>query len=247
MIPKIIHYCWFGGEKPQEVKIFIDGWRKLCPDYEIIEWNERTFDINCCAYVREAYECRRFAFVSDVARLKALYEFGGIYLDTDVEVLKNLNRFLTHKAFVGFENDNFLSTAIIGCEKNNVWIANCLKYYENKHFLEAGIQNLRTNVDIITEITVSMGLKLNNTFQEISGLLSIYPKDVFSPKSWQDGRIYKTKDTVCIHHFKASWFMDAERERNSRRLKLVRKLQRREFFEKCITRIKSIIKRYIQI
>ncbi|MEI3219550.1 MAG: glycosyltransferase [Lachnoclostridium sp.] len=100
MIPKVIHYCWFGrGKMPELANKCIESWKKYCPDYEIIEWNEDNFDINCCPYVKEAYESKRFAFVTDYVRLYAMYTQGGIYMDTDVEVLRNLDEFLIHQGF----------------------------------------------------------------------------------------------------------------------------------------------------
>ena len=119
-IPKVIHYCWFGkGKMPVLADKCIKSWKKYCPDYEIIEWNEENFDINCCDYVREAYENRKFAFVTDYVRLYAMYTYGGIYMDTDVELLKPLDSFLQDAAFIGFENKESIATAIIGCNKEN--------------------------------------------------------------------------------------------------------------------------------
>ena len=123
MIPKIIHYCWFGSnKKPRKVRKCIAIWKKLLPDYEFIEWNEDNFDINMIEYAKEAYNEKKYAFVSDVARLYALLQFGGIYMDTDVELLKPLDSFLNHRAFCGFESENFLSTAMIGADKGSEWI-----------------------------------------------------------------------------------------------------------------------------
>lgn len=246
MIPKIIHYCWFGGEKPHAVNKYIESWRKLCPDYEIKEWNEGNFDINCFPYVQEAYNCRRFAFVSDVARLVALFNEGGIYLDTDIELLSSLDKFLCHEAFIGFENEKYISTAVIGSVKGGAWIRECLNYYNSKHFIVDGQQVLRTNVDILTEIAKSKGLTFVQEVQNIGGILTIYPKDYFSPKSWYDGKIYKTKRTVCIHHFSASWFTDEESKRNKQRLAMVHRAQRIEHWQKRINYLKTIIKKIVR-
>ena len=126
MIPKIIHYCWFGGNPlpPLALKC-IESWKKYCPDYEIKIWDESNFDININKYATEAYEAKKWAFVSDVARLWVLYNYGGIYMDTDLEVIKPLDEFLYHKAFSGFEDEVNIPTGIIASEKNNNWIKVC--------------------------------------------------------------------------------------------------------------------------
>ena len=119
-IPKIIHYCWFGNKQLSEMaKKCIASWKKQCPDYKIIEWNEENFDINCNTYVKEAYREKKWAFVSDVARLHALVNYGGIYMDTDVEVLKSLNVILNNEAIIGFECDSRIQTGFMACVKFN--------------------------------------------------------------------------------------------------------------------------------
>src|SRR5699024_8907222 len=127
MIPKIIHYCWFGGnELSKTTKVCINSWKKKLPDYKIIEWNESNFDINSNQYVKEAYQAGRYAFVTDYVRLYVLYHYGGIYMDTDVEVLKSLDSFLKHQAFTGCENEKNSVTGIIGSEKDHEWIKTLL-------------------------------------------------------------------------------------------------------------------------
>ena len=134
-IPKIIHYCWFGGNPLSEMEMkCIASWRKNCPDYEIKRWDESNFDIHINQYVQEAYEAKKWAFVSDYARLYLLSEYGGIYMDTDVEIVQNLDRFLVHNAFTGFEDDNHIPTAIMGAEKGHRWIKYLLSYYDGRHF-----------------------------------------------------------------------------------------------------------------
>lgn len=213
MIPKVIHYCWFGrGELPPLAKKCLDSWKKYCPDYEIKEWNEDNFDLDSYPYVREAYDKRKFAFVTDVVRLYALYHEGGIYMDTDVEVLKPLDRFLSHHAFSGFENDQFVPTGIMASEKGGKWARDNLAYYEGRHFLkEDGSMDLTTNVVTITNYMLPLGLKQNNTFQDFPGLITFYPKDYFCPKSYADGKIYLTDNTYTIHHFSSSWVSQKER------------------------------------
>lgn len=207
MIPKIIHYCWFGkNNMPLEAQRCIDSWKKYCPDFQIKEWNEDNFDLNLYPYVKEAYDKRKFAFVTDVVRLYALYHEGGIYMDTDVEVLKPLNNFLSHHAFSGFEDEQNVPTGIMGSEKGGIWAKDNLAYYDNRHFIkEDGSMDLTTNVTTITNYMLPLGLKRNNTFQDFPNLITFYPKDYFCPKSHEDGKIYLTKNSYTIHHFAGSW------------------------------------------
>lgn len=206
MIPKVIHYCWFGRGKMPEIAIkCMASWKMLLPDYELRVWNEDTFDIDSVLYVKEAYEARKFAFVTDYVRLYALYNFGGIYMDTDVEVLKNLDDFLKYPAFSGFETEKDVPTGIMASEKLGLWAKEQLKYYENKHFLlPDGSFDITTNVQIITTIMSAKGLKLNNTFQVYNDIMYVFPKEYFCPKN-RDGSFSFTQNTYCIHHFAGSW------------------------------------------
>ncbi len=216
-IPKIIHYCWFGKKPYNDLMIkCIDSWKQKLPDYEIVEWNERNFDINSNIYVKEAYESKKFAFVTDYVRLYALYNHGGIYMDTDVEVLKNIDEFLGHTSFSGFENEVSIPTAIMGSIKNGEWVKILLEYYDNKHFInEDGSLDTTTNVTIITKLTKeNYKISLNNQYQDIPSILTLYPKDYFCPKSYKTGKIYLTENTYTIHHFNGSWL--EEKSINSR-------------------------------
>ena len=153
-IPRIIHYCWFGGkEKPEIVKRCIKSWKDILVDYEIKEWNESNFDINSNLFVKQAYEAGKFAFVSDFVRVNALYNYGGIYLDTDVEVFKSFDDLLDNDSFWGFEEKNYIATSTIGCKKGNKLIKEFLSKYDDKKFIfENGQENLETNVSIVSEI-----------------------------------------------------------------------------------------------
>lgn len=154
MIPKKIHYIWLGGNKKSKlIEKCIASWKKYCPDYEIIEWNENNFDIGSNKYLKEAYEAKKWAFASDYIRLYVLYTEGGIYMDTDVEVLKPLDRFLECKAFSGFERKDAIPTGIMACEKGNEIFKELLSYYTDKSFYnEDGSMNQTTNVVTITNI-----------------------------------------------------------------------------------------------
>lgn len=207
MIPKVIHYCWFGrGKMPKLALECIESWKKYLPDYEIREWNEDTFNINSNQYVKEAYESRKFAFVTDYVRLFVLYHEGGIYMDTDVEVLKPLDRFLQHHAFSGFEDGKNIPTGIMASEKGGQWAYENLQYYNDLHFIKAdGTYNTVTNVKTLTDYMLLKGLKQDNTYQDFPELITFYPKDYFCPKSYKDGKIYLTENTYTIHHFAGSW------------------------------------------
>ena len=210
MIPKIIHYCWFGrGEMPEEAKRCLESWHKYLPDYEYRLWNEDSFNINSNKFVKEAYHSRKFAFVADYVRLFALYTEGGIYMDTDVEVLRPLDEFLLYPAFSGFEVDEAIPTGIMGAEKGNTWAKRELQYYETQSFiLPNGAYNTKPNVQIITEHALKLGFVPNNQFQIINEELAIFPKDYFCPKSYYDGKIRLTDNTYTIHHFAGSWKKD---------------------------------------
>lgn len=205
-IPKIIHYCWFGGKTlPENVEKCISSWKKYCPDYEIMCWDETNFDLNINDYVREAYENKKWAFVSDFVRVYVLYNYGGIYMDTDVEVLKPLDDFLVNSAFSGFEDDNHIPTAIMASKKNNNWIKKILDYYEDRHFIVNGKIDYTTNVILITDITKKYyGLKQNNKYQDLNDVV-FYPKEYFCPKNNLTGEINLTDNSYCIHHFDGSW------------------------------------------
>jgi hypothetical protein len=206
-IPKTIHYCWFGRKsKPELVEKCIESWKKNLTDYEIIEWNEDNFDIQYCSYVKEAYESGKFAFVSDYVRVHALYTFGGIYLDTDVEVFKPFDDILHHDSFWGFEQENYIATSTIGAAKRNSLIKMFLDSYQNKKFLyEDGSFDSLTNVAIITELLKKKGLKPNGEYQEIKGYGVFYPQTYFSPYDYINCRYFKTDKTYAMHHFYKSW------------------------------------------
>ena len=206
MIPKIIHYCWFGGKsKPQNIINNIETWHRLLPDYKIIEWNENNFDVNKLHYTREAYFAKKYAFVSDVARIYAIVRFGGIYFDTDILLLKRIDdSFLSLTAFAGFENDIFIGTAVLGAEPNFFFYKNFYSVYEKINFFKGIRFNQIPNTFIFTELLVSKGLKRNNTKQKIQDI-DIFPQVFFSAKYYSTGKTYNTEETITIHNFSNSW------------------------------------------
>lgn len=212
-IPKVIHYCWFGGNPlPPIARKCINSWKTFCPSYEIKEWNENNFDINCNQYVKEAYENRKWAFITDYVRLKILYDYGGIYMDTDVEVIKPLDQFLRLPAFSGYEEDNRIPTGTIGAARGNKWIRKLLKDYDGRRFIKPdGSFDMTTNVQLITDRTKFLyNIKLNNQKQETSDF-TLYPFEWFCAKSLYTGKIVRTRNTYTIHHFSGSWMSQSQK------------------------------------
>ena len=225
-IPKILHYCWFGGKpKPPLAEKCIRSWRKFCPDFEIREWNESNFDLEQVpAYVRQAYEAGRWAFVSDYVRLRALTEVGGVYLDTDVEIVRPLEPFLKHEAFAGFEHLERVQTGVLACRKGFPLFQEFLAYYDTAVFRRPdGSMDTTTNVEILTGICRKKGLVFNDAFQVVDGL-AVYPREVFCPVDYDTMKLKKTRKTVTIHWFSGSW----QTQEDLRILEEERRWKRRE-------------------
>ena len=210
-IPKIIHYCWIGSaEKPQSVQYCIDSWKKYCPDYEIIEWNENNYDFTKNQYMREAYEAKKWGFVPDYARLDIIYNHGGIYLDTDVEIIKNFDDLLEKKAFIGFENTGTEELFVncgqgFGSISKNPLIKEMRDFYDNMHFCEKdGTLNMLPSPHFTTKVLCDKGLVRNDITQNLDNIV-VYNSEVLCPKNFTTGDINITKDTYSIHHFTASW------------------------------------------
>ncbi len=206
-IPRVIHYCWFGGkEKPEMVRRCLQTWQSHLQGYEIFEWNEETFDINSNLYIKQAYDAGKFAFVSDYVRVHALYHFGGIYLDTDVEVFKPFDDLLHHASFWGFEQENYIATSTIGAAKGNKLVQRFLESYDGKTFIkEDGTQDDLTNVAIVTRMLEELGLKPNGEYQEMEGIGVFYPQTYFSPYDYINCRKFITENTYAMHLFHKSW------------------------------------------
>lgn len=230
MIPKKIHYCWFGGkELDEKSKRYIESWRKHLPEYEIIEWNESNFDLNQNDFVREAYEQKKYAFVSDYVRLYVLYQHGGVYMDTDVEVVKSLNDLLTNRAFTGVERGEYCITGTLGAESFHPWIEKLLGYYNGRKFiLENGKMDLKTNTVIITTITKEdYGWKEGNNLSKLDEGIVIYPFDFFCAKNGMTNEYHITDNTYTVHHFNGSWASSS-----NKLLKNYIRIIRRIFFNK---------------
>ena len=209
MIPKIIHYCWFGGSpKPKLAEKCMASWKKYCPDYEIIEWNEGNYDISTApVYVRQAYAAKKWAFVTDFVRLDVVYNHGGIYLDTDVELLKNIDFLLYNSAYFGFEDEKQIATGLgFGAEKNNEILQELMDDYKDIPFIKAnGDFDLTPCPKRNTKIFLKHGLRLDDSEQLLDGKIRILPTTFLCPINDSMGTKTITGETVSIHHFAASW------------------------------------------
>ena len=213
MIPKIIHYCWFGRNPlPASAQKCIVSWRKFLPDYEIKEWNEDNFDVNSIPYTKQAYEAKKYAFVSDYARFWILYHKGGLYFDTDVEIIANMDEIIARGPFMGIEQGASLDGKPmvapglgLGVEAGHPFYQRMLKTYSSQCFIKPdGSHNNMTIVSYTTKELYAYGMKPSEDMQEVEGIW-IYPADYFCPMDSTTGIITKTKRTVAIHHYDCSW------------------------------------------
>lgn len=225
MIPKVIHYCWFGGnEIPDNIKSYIESWKKIMPDYEICRWDESNYDVNKCNYMKEAYDARKWAFVSDYARLDILYNHGGIYLDVDVEVLKPFDELLNLDAFCGREkgrdsSENYVNTGLVIGMKKHCEIGKVLRDdYHIKHFKKSDGKLDITPCPIIqTTLLKKMGLTDEDKVQTVEGMV-IFPTDYFCPMNQYTGQTDITDNTFSIHHYYGSWYARVDRKRRELRM-----------------------------
>ena len=191
---------------PEDNLKCIESWKKFLPDYKLMLWNEDNYDVNSIKFTRQAYQKKKYAFVIDPVRLQLLREHGGIWLDTDIEIIKNLDPLLELPAFMSFESDTLLHTGIVGSEKGAAWTDEYWKYMNRKPFIRwNGRLNKTPSTVIISRILKKRGVKLDNTFQIYDDSLHIFPKDYFCPKDYKTGKITITDNTYCIHHFAGSW------------------------------------------
>jgi len=212
MIPKIIHTCWFSNEEfPDDIRRCMNTWKTKLPEYEIRIWNSDILkepDIMNCAYVMEAIKAKKWAFASDFIRLFVLYKYGGIYLDSDIEVLKSFDDILDQRAFTGFEDDKNISAWIFGSEKSNALFMEVLEDYKDRHFIkDNGNYDLTPNPIPITKRLVGHGLDFSkcDTVQRLDSI-TIYPMDYFCPfNPRRQGNDLFTDNTICNHHFSGAW------------------------------------------
>ena len=211
MIPKVIHYCWFGRNPLPKLAVkCIESWKKFLPDYEIKEWNEDNFDVNMIPYTKEAYEAKKYAFVSDYARFWILYNYGGLYFDTDVEVIKNMDDIIARGPFMGCESKittHYINGAInpglgFAGEAKMPIMGELINLYNRLHFSVNGVLNQKTILAYTTEAFIRNGLKIEDGIQECCGF-TIYPPNYFNPMNKK--RIEITDNTYTIHHYMASW------------------------------------------
>lgn len=232
MIPKTIHYCWFGrGDKPKSADKCIASWKKFFPDYEIMEWNEENYDVRKISYTSQAYDAKKYAFVSDYARFDILYQYGGIYFDTDVEVIKPFDDILINGAFIGCEIDGAFSEnkseikASCSAVQTNPGLGlatvpglqiykEILDFYETLSFINTdGTYNTATVVGYTTYILLKNGLKNIKGIQTVAGI-TVYPKEYFNPLDSSTGKLEITENTHSIHWYSMSWLSPRERIRS---------------------------------
>ncbi len=226
MIPKIIHYCWFGrGPKSKLIEMCIESWRKYLPDYEIIEWNEDNFDIDSSVWTRQAYDCKKYAFVADYVRFVALLEYGGLYLDTDSEVIRSMDDLLDAPAFSGFEAGVMIQAGVMGSEKGGVWVQMIYDYYKDRPYIrEDGTPEPITVVSVITNMLKEYGFEPNDKYQFLNNMVKLYPTDYLCPKSMLTMKVNLTRNTYTIHHYDGSWISPQKRLRKKIRQLLPTKL-----------------------
>lgn len=254
-IPKIIHYCWLGGnEKPECVKKCISSWRKYCPDYEIKEWNESNLDIKMNLYTAQAYEARAWGFVPDYLRLWIVYTYGGIYLDTDVQIVKSFDKLLEQNVFMGFEDEEHVNLGLgFGACQGNALLKRHMEMYETISFInEDGSFNRTPSPYYTTELLKSFGLKqCDGEIQDVVGA-NVYPPEYFCPKSFKTGMTNVTKETYSIHQFDASWYSEEEQKKKLQYWKEARRdywihfpnrIVRKIFGDKRIDDLKKILGR----
>lgn len=210
MIPKKIHYCWLSGDPlPLDIKKYINDWKKILPDYEIILWDSNKFEIDSVRWVKEAYETKKYAFAADYIRFYALYNYGGIYLDSDVEVLKKFDDLLNLNTFMGFEYTGIPEAAVIGAEKGSDWVKDCLDWYKDKSFYGSDGKMRQVVVPFLIQKVVEE--KYNTILSDKGKIIDftdnikIFPYKYFSPKNFYSGKIRRYPETYTIHHSMASW------------------------------------------
>ncbi len=215
MIPKIIHFCWLSNDEyPPLIQKCIDTWKEKLPDYEFIHWDTNRFKLEDNIWVKQAFETKKYAFAADFIRLYAVYNYGGIYLDTDIEIVKSFNDLLERPYFVGAEGEGIIEAGVFGAEKNADWLKKCLDYYEGKEFIkdDGTFDTLTLPRIMMSQISQIKTFKevgpndINSKQQHIDNdMIYMFPKDYFCAKNHGTGVIEKTANTYSVHHFAMSW------------------------------------------
>ena len=206
-IPKIIHYCWFGeNPKSELIEKCIASWKKYAPDFKIIEWNENNYDIDRYIYTKQAYREKKYAFVSDVARFQVLFEYGGIYLDTDVELLKPIDQLLNTDIFMAYDQRSKIASGLVfGSTARNKILEQILDYYRNNNFLLSnGRPNTTTVVTIVSNVLENLGIKLDGDYFDIDGI-TMYPWEYFDPLNYETKEMRISSNTYAVHYYAMSW------------------------------------------
>lgn len=230
IIPKKMHYCWFGKNKlPNEYLRYMETWKKYCPGYEIIRWDEQNYDVMKSNYLKQAYNNKKWAFVSDYARVDVVYQYGGIYLDTDVELVKSFDEFLKWDMFCGFQNSKHINWGLgFGAVKGHEILREVLKVYEQMDFINSdGSLNLVTCPVIQSSVMSKYGFVLDGTPQEKDNVV-VYPKEFFSPYSLKKGFGRITANTHSIHHYSASW-LEKNRKPQKDGISLIQLVHKHQF------------------
>lgn len=238
MIPKVIHYCWFGGnEKSETIEKCMASWKKYCPNYEIVEWNESNYDVAKHPFMKKAYEAKKWAFVSDYARVDILYRHGGIYLDTDVELVSGLDSFLNYDFYAGFESESFVAFGLgFGSVEGHPLLKDILDCYDELEFpnSEFGLSKVSCP-RIQTDVLRKRGMVCNNQNQVV-GDCHIFGTEYFCPMSFRTGEMAITENTVSIHHYDMSWNSEEFKKTKSREWEIVKR-----FGAKWGKRISSLV------
>ena len=242
MIPKKIHYCWFGhNQLPESAKKCINSWKKFCPSFDIIEWNEENFNIDACPqYVKDAYSQKKWAFVTDYVRLKVVYENGGIYFDTDVELISRIDSLLKYNAYFGFEDGVYVNTGLgFGAVKGMGIIKEMMDVYTTLPFiLEDGTMNQETCPVINTKTLGNHGLKQNNKSQTIENNIRVLSSKYMCPIDFETGILKKSRRTISIHWFDSSWMSQADKDYHEKHRKAIR-AERRDYWRHIPNRMLS--------
>jgi len=232
VIPKIIHYCWLSNDPiPEKYQKCMDSWKEKLQGYEFILWNFERFDIDSSLWVKQAFQAKKYAFAADFIRLYAIYNYGGFYLDTDIEIIKSLDDLLDNDIVLGYESDmNGFEAACLGAEKHHPFLKKCLNYYDNRSFIKPnGDYDVRVLPKIIKEIyneNIDLGIH-------------IYSPDFFSPKNWYTGMINLTENTYSIHHFESGWKDNCEKKDKQERWDFYEKYGKDEYLVEIFKKMKK--------